>query len=164
MSLCIVYSADIDLVKSSMFHIVDIQGDDKAEGDNAAMTVGERIKLLRSRKGWGSGKLSEASGVSRAYLWQLETGGKDRPTLDTLEKLARALDVRVSELAEDDPSPEPSQALPRGLAEFVRKRGKFYGVQSGDVDVLRRIHYRGNQPHAAEDWELLYLFLKKWSG
>lgn len=128
------------------------------------MTLGERIKLLRNRKGWGPGELSEASGVSRAYLWQLETGGKDRPTLDTLEKLARALDVRVSQLAEDDPSPEPSQALPRGLAEFLRKRGKFYGVQSGDVEVLRHIHYRGNQPNAAEDWELLYLFLKKWAG
>jgi transcriptional regulator with XRE-family HTH domain len=41
--------------------------------------------------------LAEASGLSREYLARLETARQD-PTLSTLEKLARALGVRVTKL------------------------------------------------------------------
>jgi transcriptional regulator with XRE-family HTH domain len=44
-------------------------------------------------------KLADKSGVGRSHLARLETGKQD-PTLSTLEKLARALGVKVTKLLE----------------------------------------------------------------
>ncbi len=129
------------------------------------MTLGEKIIHLKNRKGWSSGQLSQESGVSRGYLWQLETGGKDRPSLDVLERLAKALGVSIAEFAEEDAAPQtPSRQLPPGLTQFVREKAGKYGITKSDVDVMGAIHFRGKQPAAPEDWELLYLFLRKWAG
>ena len=127
------------------------------------MTLGERIRMLRTAKAWSSGQLAEESGVSRAYLWQLETGGKDKPSFDVLERLARALGVSVSEFSEEKEQPERTENLPPGLAECARHRGKHLGIRKTDLDVMQNIHFRGHQPDNAEDWELLFLFLKKWA-
>jgi transcriptional regulator with XRE-family HTH domain len=109
--------------------------------------------------------LAEEAGVSRGYLWQLESGGKDRPSLDVLERLAKALGVRVGEFTEEGTAPKPAaQPLPPGLAHFVREKSSKYGITKSDVEMMGAIHFRGKQPAAPEDWELLYLFLRKWAG
>ena len=130
------------------------------------MTLGEKIVLFRNRKGWTPDQLCEASGVSRGYVWQLETGGKSRPSLKVLEQLARALGVSVAEFAEEEENvPRPdARPLPPGLAEFVRKKSAKYSITKSDVAMLDGIHYRGKRPSAPEDFELLYLFLRKWAG
>ncbi|MCC6699777.1 MAG: helix-turn-helix transcriptional regulator [Candidatus Hydrogenedentes bacterium] len=129
------------------------------------MTLGERIIQLRNRKGWSSGRLAEEAGVSRGYLWQLETGGKDRPSLNVLERLAKVLGVNVGEFTDEGTGPKPAaKPLPPGLAQFVREKSSKYGITKSDVEVLGAIHFRGKQPVAPEDWELLYLFLRKWAG
>ena len=56
-----------------------------------------RIKALRKRKGWTQEKLAEEAGVGRSHLARLETARQD-PTLATLEKLAKALRVKVQDL------------------------------------------------------------------
>ena len=43
--------------------------------------------------------LAEKSGVSREYIARLELGHQD-PTLGTMQKLAKALKVKVTELVE----------------------------------------------------------------
>ena len=58
-----------------------------------------RLKALRDRKGLTQVQLAEKSGVSRTYLARLESGRQD-PTLSTLEKLAKALGVKVGRLLE----------------------------------------------------------------
>ena len=58
-----------------------------------------RLRLLRERRGLTQEQLAEKSGVSRTYLARLETGRQD-PTLSTLEKLAKALGVKVGRLVE----------------------------------------------------------------
>jgi len=42
-------------------------------------------------------ELADAAGISREYLVRLE-GARQDPTLGTLEKLAKALKVKVAEL------------------------------------------------------------------
>jgi transcriptional regulator with XRE-family HTH domain len=61
--------------------------------------VAMRIKQLRERRKWSQEKLAMEAGISRGYLARLETARQD-PTLTTLEKLARALRVKVSKLIE----------------------------------------------------------------
>jgi len=58
-----------------------------------------KLKALREQRGLTQEQLSERSGVSRTYLARLETGRQD-PTLSTLEKLAKALGVKVGRLLE----------------------------------------------------------------
>lgn len=61
------------------------------------MDVGKRLRETRRRRGFVIDDVAAASGVSRAYISQVETG-KASPSLHTLEKLAGALDVSVSSL------------------------------------------------------------------
>ena len=58
-----------------------------------------KIKALRERRRLTQEQLAERAGVSRTYLARLETARQD-PTLSTLEKLAKALGVKVGRLLE----------------------------------------------------------------
>jgi transcriptional regulator with XRE-family HTH domain len=56
----------------------------------------KRIKSLRELRGWSQGRLAEASGVSRATINGLEAG-RSRPVLDTVEAIAKAFGLTLSE-------------------------------------------------------------------
>jgi transcriptional regulator with XRE-family HTH domain len=58
-----------------------------------------RIKALRERRKMTQEQLAAKAGIGRSYLARLETARQD-PTLSTLEKLAKALRVKVSKLVE----------------------------------------------------------------
>ena len=58
-----------------------------------------RIRELRNKRGWSQEMLAERAGLSRTYLARLETARQD-PTLSTLEKIAKALRVKVSVLVD----------------------------------------------------------------
>jgi transcriptional regulator with XRE-family HTH domain len=60
-------------------------------------TVAMRITKLREKQKWTKRQLAEAAGISYGYLWRLEAARHD-PTLSVLEKLARALRVKVADL------------------------------------------------------------------
>jgi len=58
-----------------------------------------RIKKLREARAFSQEELAKRAGISRGYLARLETARQD-PTLSTLEKLAKALRVKVGRLLE----------------------------------------------------------------
>ena len=62
-------------------------------------TVATRLKELRKRRGWSQEQLAKKARVGRPNLARLETARQD-PTLRTLEKLAKALGVKVGRLVE----------------------------------------------------------------
>ena len=55
------------------------------------------LKKLRLSKKWSQMELSRRSGVSQSFINDLEAGTK-QPTLTTLNKLANALEVQVTDL------------------------------------------------------------------
>ena len=59
--------------------------------------TGERIRKLRRAKSWRQIDLAEHSGVHEVHISDLERGTRE-PGLRTLSKIARALDVSLSEL------------------------------------------------------------------
>jgi len=59
--------------------------------------MGRRLKALRKQKGWSRQELAEEARVSREYVRKLEAGLQD-PTVGTLQRLAKALGVAVTEL------------------------------------------------------------------
>lgn len=56
-----------------------------------------RVKEWRERRGFTQEQLATRAGVSRPYLARLETARQD-PKLSTLEKIAKALRVKVAAL------------------------------------------------------------------
>ena len=63
--------------------------------------LGKRLKSLREQKGMSLRELAKAAHVSPSFIADIESG-RSRPSLETLESLARALGVSPSELV--DPS------------------------------------------------------------
>jgi transcriptional regulator with XRE-family HTH domain len=61
--------------------------------------MAKRLQALRTKRGLSQRELAEKSGISREYIARLETARQD-PTLSTLEKLAKALGVKVAALLE----------------------------------------------------------------
>ncbi len=128
------------------------------------MTLGEKLRQLREEKDWSSVRLARESGISRAYLWQIESGNKQSPSLQVLQKLCGALSVTLSDLCDVERPGIVLEGLSPGLAMFVEKRAVELGVHKADVETLKNIRFRGRQPDKPEDWELMFLFLKKWAG
>jgi len=60
--------------------------------------ISTMIRELRAAKGMTQVQLAKRAKVTRGYLAQLEAGHKTNPSLPTLRKLAKALDVPVTEL------------------------------------------------------------------
>jgi len=60
--------------------------------------VGKNIKKLRQAKGLSQDRLSKLADVSYNSIIKLETGGITNPTIETLQKIAKALDVQVDDL------------------------------------------------------------------
>jgi transcriptional regulator with XRE-family HTH domain len=58
-----------------------------------------RLKKLRESRGLTQEALAQKAHISRAYLARLEMGRHD-PHLSRLRKLAKALGVKISELAD----------------------------------------------------------------
>ena len=56
------------------------------------------IKKLREAKGLSQEKLARLADVANNTLIKMESGENQNPTLDTLKKVAKALDVSVDDL------------------------------------------------------------------
>jgi transcriptional regulator with XRE-family HTH domain len=56
------------------------------------------LRDLRQEKGWTQEQLAKRAKVTRSYVAVLEAGHKKNPSLDILQRLARALGVAVTEL------------------------------------------------------------------
>ena len=60
--------------------------------------LANNIMRLRKQKGLSQEKLARLSDVANNTIIKMETGENDNPTLETLQKVAKALDVSVDEL------------------------------------------------------------------
>jgi transcriptional regulator with XRE-family HTH domain len=61
---------------------------------------GDRIRTLRSERGWNQEVLAERSELHRSYIAGIESGARN-PTLDVIVKLAAALHVSVGSLFDE---------------------------------------------------------------
>jgi len=60
--------------------------------------IGKNIKKLRKQKGLSQDRLSKLADISYNTVIKLELGGITNPSIDTLQKLAKALNVSVDDL------------------------------------------------------------------
>ncbi|MDP3770331.1 MAG: helix-turn-helix transcriptional regulator [bacterium] len=60
--------------------------------------LAKNIERLRRAKGLSQEKLARSADVANNTLIKMESGENENPTLDTLKKVAKALDVSVDDL------------------------------------------------------------------
>jgi len=72
------------------------------------MVIGDRLRALREKKKFTQGDIEKRTGLHRAHISSVENG-RTVPTVETLEKLARALEVPMYQLFYDG---EKSLTLP----------------------------------------------------
>jgi len=61
-------------------------------------TIAENIKKYRKEKGVSQDKLSKIADVTYNTIIKIESGATYNPRVDTLKRIARALDVGVDDL------------------------------------------------------------------
>jgi transcriptional regulator with XRE-family HTH domain len=69
------------------------------------MLIGDRLKQVRESKNLSQGNIEERSGMLRCYVSRVENG-HTVPSIETLEKFARALEVPLYQLFYDGKEPK----------------------------------------------------------
>src|SRR6201992_4321870 len=68
---------------------------------SSAMNIGETIRNYRLQKGMSQGDIEKPTGLLRCYLSRVENG-HTVPSLDTLAKIASALDIPLAQFFAED--------------------------------------------------------------
>lgn len=72
-----------------------------ARADSISRQLCQRVRALRAERGWSLEVLSQACGVSRSMLSEIERE-RANPTLAVAVRIARAFDLSLGELVEPD--------------------------------------------------------------
>jgi transcriptional regulator with XRE-family HTH domain len=124
--------------------------------------LGHKVRFCRQGKGWTIAVLAEKSGVSKAYISDLENGVAGKPNIQYVFAIAVALEVTLDELLEDakpsgrGKSHKGTEGLPPGLAELQQE----LELSDGEVESLAQINFRGSRPKDAEGWRFLLEAIK----
>lgn len=65
---------------------------------NIRLRLRERIRELRKKRGYTQEKLSELASIDYKYIQRIESKNPPALKVDTIERLAKALKVKPSEL------------------------------------------------------------------
>src|SRR5882724_6440156 len=78
----------------------------------AIMVISDRLRQLREGKKLSQGDIEKRTGLLRCYISRVENG-HTVPAIETLEKLARALEVPLYQLFYDGVEPPKLPNLPK---------------------------------------------------
>lgn len=80
-------------------------------------TFGRRLRELRRARGLSLETLGEHAGVNDKYVQAVETG-RQSPTLDIVEKLAKGLGIHVVALFSEELPPAPKKRVAKLLDQL----------------------------------------------
>jgi transcriptional regulator with XRE-family HTH domain len=85
------------------------------------MVIGDRLKTLRETKDLSQGDIEKRTGLLRCYVSRVENG-HTVPSVETLEKFARALELPLYHLMFDgDKTPTPPKFAKDGTDDSLRR-------------------------------------------
>jgi transcriptional regulator with XRE-family HTH domain len=127
-------------------------------GDNANMIIGDRLRAMREEKKLSQGDIEKRTGLLRCYISRVENG-HTVPAIETLEKLARALEVPLYQLFYDGEEPPELPNLPkRKSADDIAWGSR--GKEARFLNKFRRLLGRVEEP----DRRLLLYMAQKMSN
>ena len=89
-----------------------------------AKILGQRIRNYRTAKGLSQEKLAELSGCHPTYIGQIERGDKNA-TVESIEKIASALEISLSTLFEKlNAAEDTKNSIPLACYEFLSSKTK----------------------------------------
>lgn len=109
------------------------------------MIIGQRLRELREQKKWPQREIENRSGLQRAYLSRVENG-HTIPTVETLEKWAKALEVPIYRLFYEGAEPPRSSELRVWKSPDENAWGKS-GEDATFLHQLRRALRRLDEPN-----------------
>ena len=83
------------------------------------MNIGETIRNYRLQRGMSQGDIEKRTGLLRCYLSRVENG-HTIPSLDTLAKIATAMEVPLAQFFHEGTGDNGSRAVPHLAEEEVR--------------------------------------------
>ncbi len=99
------------------------------------MNIGQTIKDYRLQKGMSQGDIEKRTGLLRCYLSRVENG-HTVPSLDTLAKIAGAMELPLSQFFMENGRENGSKGLPQLTEDEVRflTQMRRYAAQLNDSD------------------------------
>jgi transcriptional regulator with XRE-family HTH domain len=139
--------------------------EEKNEVDRIISELGEKIKALRTERGWSLQDLAHKSGISAAGIHRIESNGIT-PTITTMMKRADALGKKVSFFIEEEKEDAVFVPAVKRESIFTFKKGldlqcvsaKKYGdfIMTAAYAVVEVKASSGKQPMSHRGEELVY--------
>ncbi len=95
------------------------------------MIIGARLRMLRDEKKLSQGDIEKRTGLLRCYISRVENG-HTVPSVETLEKMARALEVPMYRLFHDG-------EVPAGLSKLKPPKDDEFGSRGAQADYLSKL-------------------------
>ena len=110
----------------------------------AIMVIGDRLRELREGKKFSQGDIEKRTGLLRCYISRVENG-HTVPAIETLEKLARALEIPLYQLFYDgDEPPKLPNLLKRKTSDDIAFGSS--GKQATYLHKLRKCLSKAAEP------------------
>jgi transcriptional regulator with XRE-family HTH domain len=127
----------------------------KPQWNNPAMIIGDRLRALRGEKNLSQGDIQERTGLFRCYVSRVENG-HTVPSIETLEKMARALEIPMYQLFYDGQEPPKLLNLPKRKSSDENAWGSS-GKEARDLSKFRRLLGKANE----QDRKIILLMAQK---
>ena len=114
------------------------------------MDIGERLKAIREQKDMSQGDVEKRTGLLRCYISRVENG-HTVPAIETIEKLARAMEVPMYALFYEA-APSASQSL--------KPTATGWGSSRRDARMFDRFRKLMGRMNAANQTLLLHMAQK----
>ena len=101
------------------------------------MIIGDRLREIREEKQLSQGDIEKRTGLLRCYISRVENG-HTVPAIETLEKLARAMEIPMYQLFYDGEEPPKLPNLPKRNSSDVIAWGSS-GKDARYLGKLRRL-------------------------
>lgn len=107
------------------------------------MVIGKRLKAIREEKQMSQGDVEKRTGLLRCYLSRIENGWTI-PSIETLEKWSKALEVPLYQLFYDGENPKPlviknghTPKMNRTVENHLRRvEAAFARMQPRDIAIV----------------------------
>ena len=116
------------------------------------MLIGNRLKDLRESKTLSQGDIEKRTGLLRCYISRVENG-HTVPSIETLEKLARALEVPLYRLFHDG-------EVPAGLSKMKPPKEDDFGSKGKEADYFSKLRRLLAKMEPSDQKLLLHLALR----
>jgi transcriptional regulator with XRE-family HTH domain len=98
------------------------------------MIIGERLRALREERNFSQGDIEKRTGLLRCYISRVENG-HTVPALETMEKLAKALEIPIYQLFYEGQEPPE-------LPNFLKRKSPgdvLWGSSGKEARILNKL-------------------------